>query len=109
MRVAPLLPALAAAFSLGAPSAANAADAVPGKVIVRYTGDASRAERAHVQARTGTRFVTVLPGGSRTLSIAAGEGVGNAGGQWTPDAKVAYPVPDYKVQAAAFSPDDTGP
>src|SRR3954468_1419255 len=108
MRVAPLLPALAAAFSLGAPSAANAADVVPGKVIVRYTGDASRAERAHVQARTGTRFVTVLPGGSRTLRIADGESVAKTVRELSRHGKVAYAVPDYKVHAAAFSPDDTG-
>ena len=64
MRLSPLLPALAVASTLGAPVAANAADVVPGKVIVRYQRDATRAERAHVQARTGTRFGTVLPGGS---------------------------------------------
>src|SRR3954466_4208157 len=108
MRLAPLLPALAAAFSLGAPSAANAADAVPGKVIVRYKGDASRAERAHVQARTGTRFGAVLPGGSRTLRIADGESVAKTVRELKRDDKVAYAVPDYKVHAAAFSPDDTG-
>src|SRR3954451_23567036 len=108
MRLAPLLPALAAAFSLGAPSAANAADVVPGKVIVRYTGGASRAERAHVQARTGTRFVTVLLGGSRTLRIADGESVAKTVRELNRHGKVAYAVPDYKVHAAAFSPDDTG-
>src|SRR4051795_466872 len=108
MRLAPLLPALAAAFSLGAPSAANAADVVPGKVIVRYKGDATRAERAHVQARTGTRFGTVLPGGSRTLRIADGESVANTIAELNRHDKVAYAVPDYKVHAAEFIPNDPG-
>src|SRR3954471_6132710 len=102
MRLAPLLPALAAAFILGAPSAANAAEVVPGKVIVRYKRDATRAQRAHVQARTGTRFGTVLPGGSRTLKIADGDSVATTVGELNADQKVAYAVPDYRVHAAAF-------
>jgi serine protease len=108
MRLAPLLPAFAAALVLGAPAVANAADVVPGKVIVRYKGDATRAERAHVQARTGTRFGTVLPGGSRTLRIADGESVAKTVSDLNRHNKVAYAVPDYKVHAAAFAPNDTG-
>src|SRR4051794_22447312 len=108
MRLAPLLPALAAAFTLGGPTVANAADVVPGKVIVRYQRDATRAERAHVQARTGTRFGTVLPGGSRTLRIADGESVSKTVKELNGHDKVAYAVPDYKVHAAAFSPNDPG-
>src|SRR3954470_3903089 len=108
MRLALLLPALAAAFSLGAPSAANAADVVPGNVIVRYKGDATRAERAHVQARTGTRFGTVLPGGSRTLRIADGESVATTVKELNGHQDVAYAVPDYKVHAAVFHPNDPG-
>src|SRR3954452_6324284 len=97
MRLAPLLPALAAAFILGAPSAANAADVVPGKVIVRYERDATRAERAHVQARTGTRFGSVLPAGSRTLRIADGESVATTVKELNGYSGVAYAVPDYRV------------
>src|SRR3954464_2209379 len=108
MRLASLLPALAAASILGAPAVANAAEVVPGKVIIRYKGDATRAERAHVQARTGTRFGTVLPGGSRTLRIADGESVANTVKELNRHDKVAYAVPDYKVHAAAFSPNDSG-
>src|SRR3954462_12430792 len=108
MRLAPLLPALAAAFSLGAPSGANSADGVPGMVIVRYKGDASRAEGAHVQARTGTRFGNALPGGSRTLRIADGESLAKTVRELSGHDKVAYAVPDYRVHAAAFAPNDTG-
>src|SRR5881227_2942236 len=108
MRLAPLLPVLAAASVLGAPSVANAADVVPGKVIVRYKRDATRAERARVQSLTGTRFGAALPGGSRTLRIADHESVGATLKQLRGHEKVAYAVPDYKVHAAAFDPNDTG-
>jgi serine protease len=108
MRLAPVLPALAAALISGAPTVANAAEVVPGKVIVRYKGDATRAERAHVQARTGTRFGSVLPSGSRTLRIADGDSVAKTVRDLNRDGKVAYAVPDYRVHAAAFAPNDTG-
>ena len=108
MRLAPLLPVLAAASVLGAPSVANAAEVVPGKVIVRYKRDATRAERARVQSLTGTRFGTALPGGSRTLRIADHQSVATTLAQLRAHDKVAYAVPDYKVHAAAFDPNDTG-
>ena len=59
MRLTPLLLALGATALLGAPEVAHAADVVPGKVIVRYKAGATRAERAAVQRRTGTRFTRV--------------------------------------------------
>jgi serine protease len=93
---------------LGAPTVANAAEVVPGKVIVRYKRDATRAQRAHVQARTGTRFGTVLPGGSRTLNITDGDSVATTVGELNANQKVAYAVPDYRVHAAAFQPNDPG-
>src|SRR5436305_5899166 len=108
MRLAPLLPALVAVSLLGAPAVANAADVVPGKVIVRYKRDATRAERARVQSLTGTRFGTVLPGGSRTLRIADGQSVAKTVKQLKAHEKVAYAVPDYKVHASAFDPNDPG-
>ncbi|MEA2431159.1 MAG: serine protease [Thermoleophilaceae bacterium] len=108
MRLSPLLPVLAAAATLGAPAVASAADVVPGKVIVRYKRDATRAERAHVQARTGTRFGTRLPGGSRTLKIADGESVAATVNQLRGHSNVAYAVPDYRVHAAGFLPNDPG-
>jgi serine protease len=108
MRLALLLPALVAASLLGAPAVANAADVVPGKVIVRYKRDATRAERARVQSLTGTRFGTVLPGGSRTLRIADGQSVAKTVKQLNAHEKVAYAVPDYKVHASAFDPNDPG-
>src|SRR4051794_32050614 len=111
MRLTPLLTALAAAaVMLGAPVAASAGppEVAPGKVIVRYKVDASRHARVDVQERTGTRFGTVLPGGSRTLKIADGESVATTVKQLNAHDDVAYAVPDYKVHAAGFVPNDPG-
>ncbi len=108
MRISHLFPAVLAAAALGAPATADAAQVVPGKVIVRYHSDASRAERAAVQKRTGTRFATVLPGGSRTLAIEDGDSVGQTVAELNTHSKVAYAVPDYPVHAAEFVPNDPG-
>ena len=108
MRLSPLLPVLAAAAALGAPAMASAAEVVPGKVIVRYKSDATRHDRAIVQRHTGTRFGTRLPGGSRTLAIADGESVTKTVAELNSHPDVAYAVPDYKVHAAAFNPNDPG-
>ena len=108
MRLTPLLPALAAAAVLAIPACANAAEVVPGKVIVRYKDDATRSERAAVQRRTGTRFGTLLPGGSRTLEIHDGDSVTKTIADLNRHRKVAYAVPDYRVHAAGFVPNDPG-
>src|SRR3954449_12549003 len=100
MRLTPLPLALAAAAVLAAPAAASAAEVVPGKVIVRYKADATRSERAAVQRRTGTRFGTRLPGGSRTLRINDGETVAKTIAELKRHDDIAYAVPDYKVHAA---------
>jgi serine protease len=108
MRLTPILPALAVAVLLGAPTVASAASVVPGKVIVRYKGAASRTERADVQERTGTRFAARLPGGSRTLAIRDGDTVAKTVAELNSHSTVAYAVPDYKVHAAGFVPNDPG-
>jgi serine protease len=108
MRVTPLLTALAAAAVLGAPATADAADVVPGKVIVRYQSDASLADRALVQRRTGTRFGVRLSGRSRTLAIADGETVSDTLRELRAHDDVAYAVPDYRVHKAEFIPNDPG-
>src|SRR3954467_15329654 len=99
MRLIPLPLAFAAAAVLAAPPAASAADVVPGKVIVRYKGDATRSERAAVQRRTGTRFGTRLPGGSRTLEIHDGDSVAKTITDLNRHEKVAYAVPASPVPA----------
>jgi serine protease len=97
-----------AAAVLATPATASAADVVPGKVIVRYKSDATRSERAAVQRRTGTRFGTRLPGGSRTLEIHDGDSVAKTIADLKHHEKVAYAVPDYEVHAAEFLPNDPG-
>jgi serine protease len=97
-----------AAAVLAAPACASAAEVVPGKVIVRYKSDATRSERAAVQRRTGTRFGTRLPGGSRTLEIHDGDSVAKTIAELKHHEKVAYAVPDYQVHAADFVPNDPG-
>jgi serine protease len=108
MRITLLLPVLAATAALGAPTVASAASVVPGKVIVRYKSDATRHERAIVQRRTGTRFGSTLPGGSRTLAIADGDSVAKTVAELNSHPDVKYAVPDYKVHAADFVPNDPG-
>src|SRR3954471_10770964 len=108
MRLTPLFLALAAASVLAAPASASAAEMVPGKVIVRYKSDATRSERAAVRRRTGTRFGTRLPGGTRTLEIHDGDTVSKTIADLNRHEKVAYAVPDYRVHAAEFVPNDPG-
>jgi serine protease len=108
MRLIPFPLAFAAAAVLAFPAAAGAAEMVPGKVIVRYKGDATRSERAAVQRHTGTRFGTRLPGGSRTLEIHDGDSVRETIADLNRHEKVAYAVPDYQVHAAEFLPNDPG-
>ena len=108
MRLIPLFLVVTAAATLGAAGTASAADVVPGKVIVRYHSDADRGDRAQVQRRTGTRFGSVLPGGSRTLRIEDGESLKTTLDELRRHDDVAYAVPDYKVHAAGFVPNDPG-
>jgi serine protease len=108
MRMTPLLPALAAAAALGAPTAASAAAVVPGKVIVGYRPAATQAQRRSVQKATGTRFDGVLPGRWRALRIRPGQTVAKTVAALRRHPDVAYAVPDYAVRAADFVPNDPG-
>ena len=105
----PLVPALAAiaALALAAPAAA-APDYSSRHVVVRYDGDATRADRASVQGRTGTSFGEDLPGGARTLEIRDGDSVEETLDELRKDDDVAYAVPDYEVRASAYIPNDPG-
>ena len=104
-----LAPALAAIALLAAAAPAQAAPGfAPGHVVVRYDGDATRADRAAVQDKTGTSFDEDLPGGARTLAIEDGESVRETLAELRARDDVAYAVPDYEVRAAAFIPNDPG-
>ena len=104
--LAPVLAAIAA-LALAAPAVA-APEFAPRHVVVRYDGDATRADRATAQQTTGTRFEADLPGGARTLEIADGETVEETLDELRRRDDVVYAVPDYEVRAAAFIPNDPG-
>ena len=106
-----LVPAIAAAAAVIAavPAAAGAApDYAPRHVVVRYDADASRADRAKVQERTGTRHDAGLAGGHRALRIADGESVEETLAELRRSGDVASAHPDYVVRAADFIPNDPG-
>jgi serine protease len=101
--------AASAVLTSAAPATAAAApDFSPRHVVVRYDGDATRAERAAIQERTGTRFDEDLPGGHRTLKIADGDSVTETLAELRRHGDVAYANPDYEVRAADFIPNDPG-
>ena len=104
MRIAPLLPALAAALLLSA-APAVAAPYAGDSVIVRYESGADRAERTDAQRDTGTSHDETLPGGARILAIEDGESVSATVRELEREPGVEYAVPDYKIRAAQARPD----
>ena len=111
MPIRSLVPAIAASVAVLATAPAPAAagpDFAPRHVVVRYEADATRADRAAIQERTGTRYDEDLPGGHRTLRIADGESVTETLAELRRSDDVAYANPDYEVRAAEFIPNDPG-
>ncbi len=103
------LAASIAAFLMLAPSGAQAADYVPGKVIVKYRDHAPRIVRAVVQRRTGTGFARKLPGGTRVLSVRGDRSVPETVAALRRHSNVEWAVPDYVAHiAAGFYPNDPG-
>ena len=112
MKTRHLLPAVAVLAAFATPSAA-AAGYVGDRVVVRYEGDTSRAERADVQRSTGTGFEDALPGGTRTLTIEDGDSVAETVHELEADPDVEYAVPDFRLRKAQsqpqpFVPNDPG-
>jgi hypothetical protein len=111
MRRRPFLASAAAiaAFLIVAPSGAQAADYVPGKVIVKYRGQAPRVVRAKVQRSTKTRLARALPGGARLLAMRGDRSVPDAIASLRRHRDVQWAVPDYVAHMAApFNPNDPG-
>ena len=103
------LAASTAAFLMLAPSGAQAADYVPGKVIVKYRDHAPRIVRAVVQRRTNTGFARKLPGGTRVLSVRGDRSVPETVAALRRHSNVEWAVPDYVAHmAAGFYPNDPG-
>jgi serine protease len=101
-------PLLLAAFGLAvlAPPAA-AADYVPGEVIVRYAGDAGRAERAATQRATGVGAPRAFAPRTRVLRIRDGQSVAATVAELRRRPGVATAVPNYLARAS-FYPADPG-
>ena len=91
-----LLTAFLALFALA--PVAEAADYVPGEVIVGYTDGAT--------ATSGTMVEEQLPGGSAQLGITDGDSVRTTLKELRRDPNVAYAVPNYVAHASQFTPDD---
>ena len=110
MRRRPVLitAAATAAFLILASTGAQAAEYVPGKVVVKYRDHAPQVVRAVVQRRTGTRFASRLPGGPRVLRIARDRSVPEAVAALRKHKNVEWAVPDYIAHASAFYPNDPG-
>jgi serine protease len=106
MRICLPLTAVAAALLVAAvPAGAQRPTQEPGKVIVRYVPNATRAARAAAQhdARAHTADGG-LPGGARELSVAPGSTVSETLTKLRRDPAVAYAVPDYVAHAAQATP-----
>src|SRR4051812_12054374 len=108
MRSRCILTAVAAACAVAGPAAGANAAVAPGKVIVRYHGDATHAERVRAQRHTGVATRAILPGGTRELEIADGDSIHATLAELRSQPSVAYAVPDYVAHTAEFVPNDPG-
>jgi serine protease len=102
MSIRLFLVALLALTALAVPASAAADGYVPGEVIVKYKPGAA------VEKPRGTEAEASLPGGSQELAINDGDSVRETIADLRRDPKVAYAVPNWKAQAAAFIPNDPG-
>ena len=102
-----MIAAAAAALVAAAPSESQAAEFVPGEVIVRYGAEATGHDRRQAQRAAGVGRSEKLPGGSRAMQILDGESVGETLTELRRDPDVAYAVPNY-VARTSFVPNDPG-
>ena len=104
-----LLPLVAAAIVLGAlPAAAHAQRAVPGEVVVKYDDGTTRAQRAAVQAATGTGRPEPIARQSRVLEVRDGQSVEETVRELRGKGAVEYAAPNLIARAAGYVPDDPG-
>jgi serine protease len=102
----PLVLLLLAVASPALPATAAASDYVPGEVIVRYEDGTTATAEASLEQETGTETEEAIAGGSEQLSIEDGESVPETIAELEDDPGVAYAVPNWRVRAAAFTPND---
>ena len=102
----PLAVLVLAVTSLALPATSAAGDYVPGEVIVHYENGTTAGAEAGVEAETGTDTEQDLPGRSEQLSIEDGQSVQTTIAELEDDPSVAYAVPNWRVRAAGFEPND---
>ena len=103
-----LLPALAtAAALLAVPSAAAAADYVPGEVVVRYHASAEGKQKA-VQRQAGVGRARTFAPRTQVLKIRDGESVADTVRELRARPEVATAVPNQIARLARFIPADRG-
>jgi serine protease len=105
-RYAVLVCLAGALLLLAAP--AQAAQYVPGELIVHYHEGTSPADQATIEASAGTLAAGDLPGGSKRLAIQDGESVATTIDKLRSDPRVVYAVANYRARATAFRPNDPG-
>jgi serine protease len=103
-----LVPAALALVLLAAPGVADAAEYIPGQVIVKYRDGTTAPEQTGLEQETGTRPEQALPGGSTQLKIGDGDSVKRTLAQLRADPSVAYAVPNVVAHASAVRPNDPG-
>jgi serine protease len=103
-----LLPIIAVLALLALPWTAEAAEYVPGGVIVGYKDGTTATVQSKVESTTGTDAKQLLPGGSEQLQIEDGQSVKATVEELRADPNVAYAAPNHIARAAQVMPDDPG-
>lgn len=91
---------------VAAPAAAQ--QVVPGEVVVKYDPGTTRAQRASVQAATGTGDPTLIAPQSRVLKVKDGASVAETVSELRRRPDVQYAAPNVIAHAAGFFPNDPG-
>jgi serine protease len=85
-----------------------ASDADPQAVIVGFRASTTRADRAAAERATGTAYADGFPGGTQKLRIVGKRGVAATLAGLRRRSEVQYALPDYRVHASDFVPNDPG-
>ena len=100
--------ALAASAAGGRAPYAVAGHAQPGSLIVAYRAGSTRTDHLLAERASGTRYAGGLPGGTQQLQIVGNQDPATALSRLRTQPKVQYAVPNYRVRAAEFVPNDPG-
>jgi serine protease len=103
-----LLPALAVLALAPLAGTAEAAEYVPGEVIVKYRDGTSAGVESTIEKVTGAETEEELASGAEQLEIEDGESVRETVAELREDPNVLYAVPNHIAHAAQLSPNDPG-